>query len=85
LYIASVTCIISKAYVRVRILQQLLRFGVVLGFELVVIEKVLFLALMMIDLETMAVERILVLFSGDIVDNYFLRHAGTVISLWPAG
>jgi hypothetical protein len=55
-----------------RVLQQLLRLGIIFDLELVVVHKFLLLALVVIDLEAMAVKRVRTLITSDVFDNHGL-------------
>ncbi len=66
-----------------RVFQKLFNLWVVFRFDLFVVEEILLLALMLHELEAMAVKCIFIFISGYIVDNHALRDVRpfSVISL----
>ncbi|KAB8616627.1 hypothetical protein FH972_025962 [Carpinus fangiana] len=63
-----------------RVFEQLLGLGVVLGFDLVVVEEVLLGAGVVVDLEAVAVEGVLLRLTSDVVDGHVdgVERAGEV-------
>jgi len=68
-----------------RVLQQLLSLGVVLGLDLVVVDKLLFIAGVVVELEAVAVERVDGLVAGDVGDGNLEGVGGSIVSLRAAG
>lgn len=67
-----------------RVLEQLLGLGVVLGLDLVVVEEVLFLAGVVVELEAVAVERVVGFVSGDVSNGDLQGEGGPEVCLWAA-
>ena len=55
-----------------RILQKLFDFRVVFRFNLLIVDEILLLAFMLHKLETMAVDIVSILVSGNVMDDNFL-------------
>jgi hypothetical protein len=68
----------------IRIFEQLLYLGVVLGFDLLVVDKILLLAFVVVELEPVLVQRVLQLVTADVVDGNRQRHCRPVVGLWLA-
>ena len=56
-----------------RILQELLGLGVVLGFNLIVVEEVFLIASVAMDLEALAIKGVAIDFASYIVDSHVKR------------
>lgn len=67
-----------------RVLEQLLGLGVVLGLDLGVVDKVLFLAGVVVELEAVAVERVVGLVARDVGDGDLEGEGGSEVCLWAA-
>ena len=67
-----------------RVLQQLLSLGVVLGLDLVVVDKLLFIAGVVVELEAVAIERVVGLVAGDVGDGNLEGVGGSIVGLGAA-
>lgn len=65
-----------------RILQKLFNFRVILCFNLLLIHEIFLFALMLYDLETVAIEGVSIFVSGDVVDGYFLGDVWACVLVW---
>lgn len=68
----------------VRIFQELLGFRVVFSFDFLVVEKVFLCAGVVVELEAVAVERVVQLVPAHVVDGYRDGYAGSVVAAWDA-
>ena len=69
----------------IRVLEQLLRLGVIVGLDLVVVDKGLLLALVPVDLEAVAVERVLVLAAANVCHEHVGGRRGNFVRLRASG
>lgn len=66
----------------VHVLEQLLRFWVVVSFDLVIIQEVLLLAFVVVKLKAVAVECIVLFVSAEVVDRGGERSGWFVVGFW---
>jgi hypothetical protein len=62
-----------------RVFEELFGLRVILGFDLLVVYEVLFLALVVVDLEPVAVQSVVTLLAADILNDYIVGDEWTVV------